>query len=74
MSFEKKAADGKQKLYDERQTTQLSDLLAGENVRTQRGEIWKPAVVPLKHEHLLSFVARAVQQEDVHGLQHAENR
>lgn len=62
------------KNYYERQTTQLSDLLAGENVRTQRGEIWKPAVVLLKHEHLFSFVALAFQQEDVHKLQHAENR
>lgn len=60
--------------YYERQTTQLSDLLAGENVRTQRGEIWKPAVGLLEHEHLLSFVALAFQPEDVHKLQHAENR
>lgn len=45
-----------QKLYYDRQTRQLSGLQAGENVRIQRGEIWKPAVVLHKHEPPQSFV------------------
>lgn len=55
-AVERKARETK--LYYDRQTRQLSDLLAGENVRTQREEIWKPAMVLHKHEQPLSFVAR----------------
>lgn len=46
----------KQKSYYDRQTRQLPDLQAGENVRIQRGDTWQPAVVVNKHQQPRSFI------------------
>lgn len=50
-----KVKQEKQNFNYDRQTRQLSDLQAGENVRMQRGEIWKSAVVLHKYEQPRSF-------------------